>query len=40
MDEEEKRKKMDDGITRYFTHFRGNLLTLGGAALSLGPRMI
>ena len=42
VDEKEK-KKMDDGITRYFTHFRGNLFIwwlVGGTALSLGPRMI
>ena len=42
VDEEERKKKMDDGIARYFTRLEGNLficLLVGGAALSRGPRM-
>ena len=42
MDEEEIKIKMDDGITRFFTHFGGNSSIcglVGGAALSWGPRM-
>ena len=52
MDEEERKRKMDDGVARYFARLRGGrwgvggggdfyLLTCaGGAALSLGPRML
>ena len=35
--------KMDDGVARFFTRFGGNLFIcwlVGGAALSLGPRII
>ena len=39
MDEEKKRKKMDDGVARFFTRFGGNLFIVGGAALSRRPRM-
>ena len=40
--EEEIKIKMDDGVTRFFIRFEGNLLIfllVGGAALSRGPRM-
>ena len=42
VDEEERKVKMDDGVARYFTCFRGiffNLLTCGSASLFLGPRV-
>ena len=44
MDEEEIKIKMDNGVARFFTRFGGFLFLIsclvGGAALSLGPRMI
>ena len=33
MDEEKTKIKMDDGVTRFFTRFRGNLLTCGRRSL-------
>ena len=41
VDEEEIKIKMDDGVTRFFTRFGGNLFIcwlVGGAALSWGPQ--
>ena len=43
VNEEEIKIKMDDGVARYFTRFRGNwpiCWLVGGAALFLGPRMM
>ena len=42
VDEEKIKIKMDDGVARFFTRFRGNLFIcwlVGGAALSQRPRM-
>ena len=42
VDEEKMKIKMDDGVARFFNHFRGNLFIywlVGGAALSRRPRM-
>ena len=39
---DEEKIKMDDGVARFFTRFRGNLfifLLVGGAALPRRPRM-
>ena len=33
MDEEKIKIKMDDGVTRFFTRFGGNLLTCGRRSL-------
>ena len=35
MDEEKIKIKMDDGVTRFFTRFGGNLLTCGRPRHSL-----
>ena len=42
MDEEKRKRKMNDGVAGFFTRFGGNLficLFVGGTALSRGPRM-